>query len=176
MATCKNCGSNVNDDIKFCPNCGTEVAAQAQAQQPQDQAQPQQSKTDFTDKVAQLNNTADTTAEFDANDIASNKVMAVISYIGILCLVPIFAAKESKFARYHANQGLVLLICNLAYSIASTIIDSVFTAISYRLGFVGTILDLVSIVFFVLTIIGIINAANGKAKELPVIGKYKILK
>lgn len=175
MATCKNCGSNVNDDIKFCPNCGTEVAAPAQAQT-QAQTQTQQSNTDFTDKVAQLNNTADTTAEFDANDIASNKVMAVLSYFGILWLIPLFAAKESKFARYHANQGLVIFIASFAYSIASTIIDSIFTAISYRLGFVGTILDLVSIVFVVLAIIGIINAANGKAKEVPVIGKYKILK
>ena len=157
MATCKNCGSNVNDDIKFCPNCGTEVAAPAQAQT-QAQTQTQQSNTDFTDKVAQLNNTADTTAEFDANDI------------------PLFAAKESNFARYHADQGLVIFIASFAYSIASTIIDSIFTAISYRLGFVGTILDLVSIVFVVLAIIGIINAANGKAKEVPVIGKYKILK
>ena len=40
----------------------------------------------------------------------------------------------------------------------------------------GTILSLVYIVFTVLAIIGIINALNGKAKELPVIGKYKLLK
>jgi uncharacterized membrane protein len=32
------------------------------------------------------------------------------------------------------------------------------------------------IVFLVLAIIGIINAANGKAKELPVIGKFTLLK
>lgn len=178
MATCKNCGSNVNDDIKYCPNCGTEVAAQAQTQeQPQAQAQPQQSNTtDFTTKVAQLNDTADTTAEFDANDISQNKIMAVLSYIGILFLIPMFAAKESKFAHYHANQGLVLFVFNVAYSIAASIVGSVFSAISYRLMFVSTILNLGSIVFLVLAIIGIINACNGKAKELPVIGKFKFLK
>ena len=32
MATCKNCGSNVNDDIKYCPNCGSEIPVQNQQQ------------------------------------------------------------------------------------------------------------------------------------------------
>jgi uncharacterized membrane protein len=164
MAFCNKCGTQLEDDAKFCPSCG-ETTGKADFK-----------VEDVVANIKALNNTADTTAEFDANDIASNKVMAVLSYFGILWLIPLFAAKESKFARYHANQGIILFICNMAYSIASTIIDSIFTAISYRLGFVGTILDLVSIVFLVLAIIGIINAANGKAKELPVIGKYKILK
>jgi len=31
-------------------------------------------------------------------------------------------------------------------------------------------------VFLVLAVLGIVNAANGRAKELPVIGKFKILK
>ena len=42
--------------------------------------------------------------------------------------------------------------------------------------FIATLFSLLGIVFLVLDIIGIINAANGKAKELPVIGKYRILK
>ena len=42
--------------------------------------------------------------------------------------------------------------------------------------FIATLFSLLGIVFLVLVIIGIINAANGKAKELPVIGKYRILK
>ena len=41
-----------------------------------------------------------------------NKVMAILSYFGILVLIPIFAAKDDAFARYHANQGLVLLIAS----------------------------------------------------------------
>jgi hypothetical protein len=39
-----------------------------------------------------------------------------------------------------------------------------------------SIIGLVSLVFLVLLIIGIMNAANGRAKELPIIGKFKILK
>ena len=38
------------------------------------------------------------------------------------------------------------------------------------------IAPILSIVITVLAVIGIINALNGKAKELPIIGKFKILK
>ena len=142
------------------------------------QSEPQ-AANDFSAKVAALNDTADTTAEFDANDIAQNKAMGVLAYFGPLCLIPIFAAKESKFARFHANQGLVLLIACVAYSIASSILNSILLAISWRLYFITSIISFASIVFAILALLallGIINAANGRAKELPVIGKFKILK
>ena len=46
----------------------------------------------------------------DPNDVQSNKVMAILAYFGILFLIPLLAAKESPFARYHTNQGLVLFL------------------------------------------------------------------
>ena len=65
---------------------------------------------DVNETIKNLNNTNDFTEEFEQEDIQNNKTMAILAYIGILVLIPIFAAKESKFARFHANQGLVLLI------------------------------------------------------------------
>ena len=126
--------------------------------------------------MAALNNTADTTAEFDKADIDQNKGMAILAYFGPLVLIPILAAKNSKFARYHSNQGLILLIAAVIYGIAYGILSTIIYAISWRLGFIVSIIGLVSILFTVLAIIGIINAVNGRAKELPIIGKYKILK
>ena len=55
--------------------------------------------------MSNIFNTPDTTASYAAADVQNNKVMAVLSYIGILVLIPILAAKESPFARFHANQG-----------------------------------------------------------------------
>lgn len=133
-------------------------------------------ETNFEDKFSELNNTKDSTSEFSQQDINSNKVMAILAYLGILVLVPIFAAKDSKFARFHANQGLVLFLAEIAFYIVLTIVSAIILAISWKLYFIITILSLVWIVFLVLAIIGIINAANGKAKELPVIGKFKLLK
>lgn len=112
----------------------------------------------------------------DKKDIEQNKVMGILAYLGILVLVPLLAAKESKFARFHANQGLVLCIAAIIYAFAYSILTGVVLAISWRLYFIVSILGLCGVVFAVLAIIGIVNAANGKMKELPVIGKFKILK
>ncbi len=171
MTYCGKCGKQMDDGLKFCPNCGA-VAESPQAE-PAAQAQPQ---NDFSQKIQNFNNTADTTAEFDAQDINANKAMAILAYFGPLVLIPIFAAKDSKFARYHSNQGLVLLLASILYGIAYSILSSIILAISWRLYFIVSIIGLVSIVITVLAIIGIINAATGKAKELPLIGKFKILK
>ena len=98
--------------------------------------------------------------------------MSILAYFGPLVLIPILAAKDSPFARYHSNQGLLLCIYGIAYSILSGVI----LAISWRLYFVVSIIGLIGFVFAVLAVIGILNAVNGRAKELPLIGKYRLLK
>lgn len=99
----------------------------------------------------------------DPSDISANKVMAILAYIGILVLIPLFAAKESKFARFHTNQGLILFICNVVIYFISLIPG---------LKAIGWILSVAALVF---AIIGIIGAARGETKELPLIGKYRII-
>ena len=162
MAYCGKCGTKVDEGVKFCPSCGNPMEAPAPEQQAQtQQAQAQQS--DLSAKVTNLNNTADITEQFDKDDIEKNKVMGLLAYI--LFFIPLLAAKDSPFARYHANQGLVLFL--------AAILSSVILIIPI-LGWI--IAPILSIVITVLAVIGIINALNGKAKELPVIGKFKILK
>ncbi|MDO4733557.1 MAG: zinc ribbon domain-containing protein, partial [Bacillota bacterium] len=56
------------------------------------------------------------------------------------------------------------------------ILSAIIYAISWRLGFIVSIIGLVGLVFLVISVLGIINAAGGRAKELPIIGKFKILK
>ena len=173
MSLCKKCGSKVDEGVKFCPSCGNPMEAPA----PEQQAQPAGDQNDFSAKIATLNNTADTTADFDKADIEQNKIMGILAYLSWLVLIPIFAAPNSKFARFHANQGLVLAITEVAWWIVTAILKYILYRISWRLGYhVGTLLDLVNLVFLVMLVLGIVNAANGCAKELPVIGKLKILK
>lgn len=124
--------------------------------------------------LKELNNTADTTDQFEAEDIERNKVMAILAYLGWLVLIPIFAAKESKYARFHANQGLVLVIIQIAWAIVQGIVGSVLR--SLHLGFIASLLGIVNLAFLALLIIGIVNVVNGRAKELPIIGGIKILK
>ncbi len=153
MLTCKQCGTQVEEGVKHCTNCGAPIEAPVQQNVP----------IDLSEKFNELNNTADTTAEYDAQDIEKNKVMAVLAYI--IFLIPLLAAKDSKFARFHTNQGLVLFI--------GAILSSVIAAIPL-IGWI--IAPIAGLAITVLAIIGILNALNGRAKELPLIGKFKILK
>ena len=149
MAFCGQCGTQYEDGVKFCPSCGAPSAGQTPA----------------------------APAQVTMTDAQANKAMAVLAYFGPLVLIPIFGAKESPFARFHANQGLVLLIACVAYGIVYSILSGIFLAISFTLfsilGIVGTVC---SIGISVLAIIGIINACKGQMKPLPLIGGIKILK
>jgi len=102
--------------------------------------------------------------------------MGILAYLGILCLVPILAAKDSPFAKYHANQGLVLFIAWIALAIALAVLDSIASFLPGGLYFLFSIVHLVYLAPFVLMILGIINAAGGKCVPLPVIGGIKLLK
>ena len=122
--------------------------------------------------MADINTTPDYTASFDQNDIQQNRVMGVLSYLSILVLIPLFAARESPFARFHCNQGIVLALAEVILSFAVRIFG--------RPPLVGWIIRLVGglggLALFVFAIMGIINAINGKAKELPLVGGFQILK
>lgn len=202
MAFCKNCGEIIQDGDTVCQKCGAVVIddvdqgnqeiEETQAQQPEmpspvEQApieqEPEQQEAPRTEPnkfnviIDEFNNTDDVTDEIDEEDIRNNKVLAVLAYIGILVLVPIFVAPDSKFARFHASQGLTLFVCRIVYTFVMSIVSGIFMAISFTLGqIVSSILSLVYLFFLVLFILGIINAIQGKAKELPFIGKIKILK
>jgi uncharacterized membrane protein len=116
------------------------------------------------------------TLEVEAEDAEKNKIFGILAYLGILCLVPILVAKDSPFAKYHANQGLVLFLTELVFSIALYIVSIITINILSFLGFIVPILNLIYLGPLVLLIIGIINAAAGKCVPLPVIGGIKLLK
>lgn len=103
-------------------------------------------------------------AGFEGDDIEKNKVMALLAYI--IFLIPLLAAKDSRFAMYHANQGLVLFL----FAVAVNVIGGIVPFVGWLL-----ILPLGNLFVFVLAILGIINAAKGEAKPLPLIGGIKII-
>ena len=105
------------------------------------------------------------------------KGMAILSYFGILVLIPIFAAKNDPFARYHANQGLVLFILLTVCSVLSNVLTNILYEISPMLVLVVSgVFGLLTFIFCIFALIGIIRAAKGQMKPLPLIGGIKILK
>ena len=88
----------------------------------------------------------------DPKDIEENKAIAALSYAWILCLVPLLGKKDSKFAQFHAKQGLVLFIAELAGSLF------------FWFPLFGQILALA---FVVVSVLGIIKVLNGEWWKIP---------
>ena len=128
----------------------------------------------------QFTNTPDTTANYAPDDIQNNKGMAILAYLSWLVLIPLFAAKNSPFARYHTNQGLILFLLGLVWGVATKIVTLLLGWIPILGDVIGILLGIASFVVGIFSIVclvlGIVNAAQGKAKELPFIGGIKILK
>lgn len=106
----------------------------------------------------------DQNLEFQLEDIEKNKTMAGLAYF--IFFLPLIAAPESKFAKFHANQGLLLLILGIGGNIILGMIP-----------ILGWLLMLPFGVFvLVLGVMGLMNGFGGKVKELPLIGKFRIIK
>ena len=114
---------------------------------------------------------------FDPQDIEQNKTMAILAYI--IWLVPLIAANQSKFARYHTNQAIILSICIVAVWIVMAIITAILPwTLILTIGIVFSLIWIAIWIFALVCIImGIITASKGEAKPLPVIGNlFTILK
>lgn len=165
MKVCRKCGkSAISDSDMFCADCGGDLIEKSEfadfvAANPEDDEQ-NGGYTSYT-RTESINFVDDGEPYYSQDDIANNKVYAVLSYIGILFLVPMIGAKNSPYAKFHANQGLLLFIVNVIIGVASEFF--------HYLG----ILNIVTLVFMVM---GIVNAAKGKTERLPVFGKFDLYK
>ena len=107
----------------------------------------------------------------------TKKGLAILAYFGILFLIPLFAAKKGSFARYHANQSLVLFIFMVVFNVLSTVLGNILVNISPLLTLVVTgVFSLLVLVLCVFALIGIIHAAKGQRKPVPIIGGITIIK
>ena len=87
-------------------------------------------------------------------------LMAVLAYLGILILIPFLMSRDNAFVKYHLKQGLILIIC-----------EAVVWTVRMQSMFMFTpIFGAINIALFVLAIIGVLNAIQGKEKEIPLIG------
>lgn len=100
----------------------------------------------------------------DPADVEKNKVMAGLAYI--LFFLPLIACPDSKYGKFHANQGLLLFIV----SVAGNFILGIIPIIGWIL------MPIFGIGVLIVAIMGLINGLNGNAKDLPVIGKYRIIR
>ena len=89
-------------------------------------------------------------------DVEENKVVAAIGYIWILCFIPLLLKRDSKFARFHGKQGLILFVVDVV---------AAFLIWIPVLGWILWILLVLASLF------GLLRALSGKWSKLPVIGQ-----
>jgi uncharacterized membrane protein len=105
-------------------------------------------------------NTAKKTVEVTKKDIEENKMMAVVAYLGLIGLIVVLATgshNKSQFVKFHVNQALPLMIASL-------------------LGAIPVLGWIIAVAVLVLWIMGIIAAAQGEMKRLPITGNLELIK
>lgn len=109
------------------------------------------------------------------NNNGTAKVISILDYIGILWILGLFVEKDDPDVKFHTNQGLVLFLLDVAVGVVNLILGflSWIPVAGWLFGIVGWALGVVCLV---LMILGIVNAAQGQRKPLPVIGGITLLK
>lgn len=128
------------------------------------------------DIKAMFTDLKDYSVDYEKQEKESGKAMAIIAYIGILCLIPYFAEKNNKYVRFHAVQALNLFLINIIYSVAVAVASMILIFVPVLGPIAVMILNVASYGFIALHIWGIVNACQDKAKELPIVNKIKIIK
>lgn len=131
---------------------------------PQSEESKQKNSESNVREFSRENNTQKDSPTYSSEDIEKNKVIAALAYL--IFFLPLLAAQDSSYARFHANQGLLLFILGFGGNSILTIIPI--------LGWI--FIPFFSLFVIILAVIGVLNAINGKTKDLPLIGQYRILK
>jgi uncharacterized membrane protein len=101
---------------------------------------------------------ADRQLNIPPEEIEAGKTMAIISYFIFFVPLIVDDAKNNKFAMFHTEQSIVLLIINVIVGILGTITCGI-----------GLVLYIPLLIFYVM---GIINAVQGQVKEVPLVGQF----
>jgi uncharacterized membrane protein len=118
------------------------------------QEQQEDTEKKQVEETKQQENISGSSGVDNLKDAKENKAITLLSYVGILFLVPLLLRQDSPFAQFHAKQGLILFI------------GWIVGGFTYLLFGLGVLIHILVIVF---SIMGIMNVLNGKKKELPLV-------
>lgn len=187
---CPKCNKDVKSTDKFCSSCGEALKKKKSTKKNESTINQDEIFNKIGDNLEKILDTEDTTKNYTKKDVEDNKGLSILSYLGPLALVPYFYNKNSKYVKYHATQGMNLLVIWIVYSIVSALLYMIkFTKSCEH--FLGGIItncvkvtpwwiklpvDIVGLILFAISVIGIVYAITGKAKKLPIVDKVNIFK
>ena len=196
MKTCPNCQQQMDDNLAFCMNCGTQLPAGQPAPAPIPQSAPQPAPapapamtppptSPYANQVPPQNgpygnvppvqngpvfDPYDHTAEFDAKDISDNKVISMLAYLmgAIGIVIALLAANSSPYAAFHVRQALKFTVVNILLGIAAAVLCWTFI--------VPIVAGIAALALLVVKIICFFQICKGKAVEPYIIRSLTFLK
>ena len=98
-------------------------------------------------------------------------IMIVLSYLGLLALIPFLVEKDDREVQWHARNGLLLFAAEVVIWIVLSIFSSVTAFVD--LGCTGCVLTGVfGLIVIVVHIIAIIKGVNGDRLVIPGLSQY----
>ena len=94
----------------------------------------------------------------------SKKLTDVVAYLSWIGLLIAFIAGDRENCKFHLNQSLVIWLAGVVLGVVAII-----PILGWIVAFVGWIF------LMVCWFIGIISAASGTEKEVPLLGRFKLL-
>ena len=95
-------------------------------------------------------------SSYPQQQILEGKIFALLSYLTILCIIPLVLKRDNPFVLTHGKQGLVLFIAEVGIFIASIILPW----------------PLIKVLYFILGLLsiwGIIESLRGRFVKMPFI-------
>ena len=103
----------------------------------------------------------------------NRSIMIVLSYLGLLALIPLLVEKEDREVQWHAKHGLVLAVAWIIVFVALQVVVMILGAISGGLGCLfGLITPIVALAILVLHVFLIVKGINGERFRLPVLSDF----
>lgn len=97
----------------------------------------------------------------------------VLSYLGLLALIPLLVEKEDSEVQWHAKNGLVLTVAEFAAFIGLWVVIMVVGAISGGLGCIlGLVWPIAMVAVLVLHVMCIVKGLNGGRLVVPGISEF----
>lgn len=93
----------------------------------------------------------------DNTSKGQERKMAALSYVFILCLVPLLGDKKSAFVQFHAKQGLVLFVIE------------VFAGLIAWFPIFG---QLFVLSLFIVSVMGVVKTLRGEKWEIPFVYEW----
>jgi uncharacterized membrane protein len=106
--------------------------------------------------------------------VSENRTLwIVLSYFGILALIPLLVEKNDSEVQWHAKHGLVLTICWVVLSVGLWVVGFAAAAAFAPLGCVVSLVNLALVVgILIIHVTCIIKGLNGERFKVPVLSDF----